>query len=160
MGTAEGGAAGAAAAAPKGGFAAEFTPRAHAALKVAAPTWTCATTLPNVPVADGAEARNAVRAFIAGALGVAPTDITTTVQECSTPSTNTCAEIFAHDTAKSGGSIYDTARPLAIELEAAVSAVEVTIWTTPTFPAVVVMSGMADGVLVGMAVFNTPNVCN
>jgi len=82
------------------------------------------------------------------------------VQECSTPSTNTCAEIFAHDTAKSGGQIYNTARPLALELEAAATAVEVTIWTPPTFQAVVVMSGIADGVLVGMAVFNDANVCD
>jgi len=122
--------------------------------------WTCATTLPNVPVADAAEARNVVRAFIAGATGVAPTDITMNVQECSTPNTNSCAERFAHDTAKSGGSIYDTARPLAIELEAAATAVEETIWTQPTFQAVLVMNGIADGVLVGMAVFNDPNVCD
>ncbi|MES1174966.1 MAG: hypothetical protein ABUL62_11635 [Myxococcales bacterium] len=87
-------------------------------------------------------------------------DITMTVQECSTPSTNTCGEIFAHDTAKSGGSIYDTARPLALELEAAAMAVEVTIWTPPTSSAVVVMNGIADGVLVGMAVFNTSSVCD
>jgi hypothetical protein len=101
-----------------------------------------------------------VRAFIAGAFGVAATDIVMTVQECSTPSTNTCAERFAHDTAKSGGSIYNAARPLALELEAAATAVEDTIWTPLTFQAVVVMSGIADGVLVGMAVFNDPNVCH
>ena len=83
-----------------------------------------------------------------------------TAPECSTPNTTTCAERFAHDTAKSGGSIYNTARPLALELEAAATAVEETIWSPPMFSAVVVMSGIADGVLVGMAVFNTPNVCN
>ena len=101
-----------------------------------------------------------MRAFIAETVGVAATDIVMAVQECSTPSTNTCAEIFAHDTAKSGGQIYNTARPLALELEAAATAVEVTIWTPPTFQAVVVMSGIADGVLVGMAVFNDANVCD
>ena len=135
-----------------------------AALKSAAPSWTCATTLANVPVADGAAARNAVRAFIAQALGVAPTDITMTAQQCSTPSTTSCAQHFAHDTAASGGPIYDTAAPLAKELEANATAVEVAIWVPMkdgiTLQSVVVMSGIADGVLVGMVVFNTPNVCN
>ena len=101
-----------------------------------------------------------MRAFIAGAVGAAPTDIRLTVQECSTPNTTTCAERFAHDTAKSGGQIYSTARPLALELEAAATAVEETIWNPLMFSAVVVMSGIADGVLVGMAVFNDPIVCN
>jgi hypothetical protein len=162
----EGGSAadGTAGAAPVTGFAAEFTPRAQAALKAAAPDWTCATTLPNVPVADAEAVRNTVRAFIAQAVDVPPTDITMTAQECSTPSTASCAEIFAHDTAKSGGSIYDTSRPLAQELEANATAIEVTVWSPVkdgmALSGVVVMAGIADGVLVGLIVFNMPDVCN
>lgn len=146
------------------GFAADFVPRAQAALAAAAPTWTCATTLPAVPVADSNAVRDVVRAFIAAAVNVAPADITMTTDECSTPSTATCAEVFAHDTASTGGALYDTARPLAQELQANTTDVEVSIWVPMkdglTLPAVFVMTGISDGVLVGMAVFNTPDVCN
>jgi hypothetical protein len=146
------------------GFAADFLPRAQAALKAAAPAWTCATTLPLVPVEDREAVHDAVRAFIAAAVDVAPADISMTTQECSTPSTISCADTFAHDTAKSGGSIYDTARPLALELEAKTADVEVSIWVATkdgiTLPGIAVMTGISDGVLVGMAVFNSPEVCN
>ena len=85
------------------------------------------------------------------------------ISSSGTPSTNTCAETFAHDTAKSGGSIYDTARPLAQELETNTTDVDVTIWVPMkdwiTLPPIVVMTGISDGVLVGLALFNTPNVC-
>ena len=162
---ADGGSAGdgAAGAGPVTGFAADFIPRAQAALNAAAPPWTCATTLPAVPVADGEAVRDVVRAFIAEAMDVALADITMSTEACDTPSTNTCAEIFAHDTASSGGALYDTARPLALELEANTTDVEVTIWVPMkdgmALPAIYVMTGISDGVLVGMAVFNSPDVC-
>lgn len=165
-GSAEGGSGddGAAGAAPVTGFAADFTSRAKAALQAAAPDWTCATTLPNVPVADIDAERSTIRAFIAQAVGVAPADITMTAQTCSTPSTATCAAIFGLDTASSGGSIYDTAAPLAEELEANATAIEVTTWVPMkdgmSLSPVFVMAGIVDGVLVGMVLFNTPDVCN
>ena len=155
---------GAAGAGPATGFAADFIPRAQAALKAGAPTWTCATTLPTVRVADTDAVRDTVRAFIAQAVDVAPADITMSTQTCSTPSSAACSQVFAHDTEKSGGGIYDTANPLAQELEANTTNVEVSIWVPMkdgiTLPAVVVMTGISDGWLVGMAVFNTPDVCN
>lgn len=155
---------GGAGAGPVSGFVADFVPRAQAALAAAAPTWTCATTLPAVPVADGDAVRDVVRGFIADALDVAPADITMMTEECSTPTTTTCAEVFAHDTASTGGALYDTVRPLAQELQANTTDVEVSVWVPMkdgmSLPPVFVMTGISDGVLVGMAVFNTPDVCN
>jgi len=134
------------------------------ALAAAAPTWTCATTLPAVPVADGDAVRDVVRAFIAEAVNFAPADISMMTEQCSTPSTTTCAEVFAHDTASTGGALYDSARPLAQELEANTTHVEVSIWTPIkdglTLPAIFIMTGISDGTLVAMAVFETPDVCN
>jgi hypothetical protein len=76
----------------------------------------------------------------------------------------TCATIFAHDTAKSGGSIYDTSWPLAQELEANATAIEVSIWTPMqgdlSLQPAVTMSGIADGLLVGMVVFNATYPCH
>jgi hypothetical protein len=147
------------------GFASDFTARAGATLATAAPSWTCATALPAVPVADAAAARDAVRQFIAQVVGVPATDITVTVQTCaaSMPNLTPCATTFAHDTAKSGGSIYDAVAPLAQELEANATAIEETIWRPMqngiTFPADVVMSGIAGGLLVGMVAFNAPYTC-
>lgn len=148
---------------PVSGFADDFVPRARTALATAAPPWTCATTLPAVPVADGDAVRDVVRAFIADALDVAPADITMMTEACGAPTRATCADLFAHDTASTGGALYDTARPLAQELEANTTDVEVSIWTPMkdglTLPSIFVMTGISDGTLVGLAVFNTPDVC-
>ena len=58
----------------------------------------------------------------------------------------------------------DTAAPLAQELEANATAVEVAIWVPMkdglTLQSMVVMTGIADGVLVGMALFNSAGVCD
>jgi hypothetical protein len=145
-----------------GGFAPDFTARAGTALAAGAPSWVCATVLPNVPVADAAAARDAVGEFIAQVVGVPPTDIAVTVQNCGA-GTASCAVTFAHDVSKSGGSVYNTVAPLAQELDANAAAVEETIWVPmkdgTNFAADVVMSGISDGVLVGMVVFNYPSTC-
>ena len=149
--------------ATNGGFAADFSARARAALAAAAPSWTCATSLPNVPVADAAAAREAVGQFIAQVVGVPVADIMVNVQTCNSPTFPDCAVAFAHDTAKSGGSIYSTADPLASELEANATSIEDTIWEPMqnglTLPGDAVMSGIAGGTLVGMVVFNAPYAC-
>jgi hypothetical protein len=146
------------------GFALDFAARAGGAIAAAAPPWTCATSLPTEPVADADAAREAVRQFIARVVGVPAGDITVTVQECATSMTASCASIFAHDTAKSGGAIYDTAWPLAQELEANANAIEVSIWTPMqsglSLQPAVVMSGTADGLLTGLAVFNSTYPCH
>jgi len=146
------------------GFAMDFAARAGTAIAAAAPPWTCATSLPTVPVADADAAREAVRQFIAQVVGVPASDITVTIQECATSMTASCATIFAHDTAKSGGSIYDTAWPLAQELEANASAIEVSIWTPMqnglSLQPAVIMSGIADGLLTGLVVFNSTYPCH
>jgi hypothetical protein len=76
----------------------------------------------------------------------------------------TCATRFAHDCAKSGGAIYETVAPLAQELEANATAIEETIWTPVpngiAMAADVVMSGITDGLLVGMVVFNGQYPCH
>jgi hypothetical protein len=145
-----------------GGFTADFTARANTALAAGAPSWVCATTLPNVPVADAAAARDAVRQFIAQVVGVPSTDIAVTVQNCGS-GTATCAVTFAHDCAKSGGNIYNTVAPLADELNATATSVEETIWVPMqngmSFAADVVLSGISDGLLVGMVDFNYPTTC-
>jgi hypothetical protein len=146
------------------GFAWDFAARAGAAIGAAAPAWTCATSLPTVAVADAAAAREAVRQFIARVVGVPPTDITVTMQGCGASMPTTCATVFAHDTAKSGGSIYDTSWPLAQELEANATAIEVAIWSPMqnglTLQPVVTMTGIAGGFLVGMVVFNDTYPCH
>jgi hypothetical protein len=145
------------------GFAADFTARAGAALAAGAPSWVCATTLPAVPVTDTASMRDAVRQFIAQVVGVPAADIMMNVQPCNSVTPPGCAVTFAHDTAKSGGSIYNAVDPLAKELEANASLVEETIWVPMQngmqFAADVVMSGISDGMLVGMVVFNYPSTC-
>jgi hypothetical protein len=147
------------------GFAADFGARARAALASGAPSWTCATALPNVPVSDSASMRDAVRQFIARVVGVPPADIMMTVSPycgAAMPA-NSCANTFAHDTAKSGGSIYNTVAPLAQELDANATQVEETIWVPMqngmSLAADVVMSGISNGMLVGMVVFNAPYAC-
>jgi hypothetical protein len=147
------------------GFAADFSARARASLASGAPSWTCATALPTVPVADTASMREAVRQFIAQVVGVPAADITLMVSPycgAAMPA-NSCATTFAHDTAKSGGSIYYSVAPLAQELESNATDVEETIWTPMqngmTLAADVVMSGISDGLLVGMIVFNAPYAC-
>jgi hypothetical protein len=147
-----------------GGFAADFTSRATTALAAGAPSWVCATALPNVPVSDTASMRDAVRQYIAQVVGVAPADITMTVQACGAAMpANSCAVTFAHDCAKSGGNIYNTVAPLADELNATAAAVEETIWVPMqngiSFSGDVVMSGISGGVLVGMVDFNYPSTC-
>jgi pilus assembly protein FimV len=146
------------------GFAVDFSARADGALAAGAPSWTCATALPNVPVADAAAARAAVAQFISQVVGVPVADISSTVQMCGAgPGLTPCATVFAHDAAKSGGSIYDAVAPLASELEANATATEVTIWVPMqngmTLPGDVSMSGISDGLLVGMVVFNAPYAC-
>jgi hypothetical protein len=145
------------------GFASDFSTQARAALAAAAPSWTCATTLPNVPVADTAGMRDAVRQFIASVVGVPPADIMMNLQPCDSATPPGCAVIFAHDTAKSGGSIYYTAMPLAQVLEANATSVEDSVWVPMqdglTLPGDAVMSGISDGMLVGMVVFNAPYAC-
>jgi hypothetical protein len=53
--------------------------------------------------------------------------------------------------------------PLATELEANVTDVEVTIWTPMqdglSLPGDAVMSGISQGQLVGIVVFNAPYAC-
>jgi len=147
-----------------GGFAADFTARADAALAAGAPSWVCATTLPNVPVADVAAARDAVRQFIAQIVGVAPADIMMTVQMCGAAMpANSCAATFAHDCSKSGGNIYNTVAPFADELNTTATDVEETIWVPmqngSSFAGDVVLSGISDGLLVGMVDFNYPSTC-
>jgi uncharacterized protein YceK len=109
--------------------------------------------------------RDAVRQFIAQVVAVPAADIMMTVSPycgAAMPA-NGCATVFAHDTAKSGGSIYYTVAPLAQELEASATAVEETIWVPMqnglSLAADVVMSGISDGMLVGMVVFNEPYAC-
>jgi hypothetical protein len=143
-----------------GGFAADFAARAAPALAAGAPPWTCATTLPTVPVADTSAARDVIRTFIAGVVGVPAADLEMVEGPCNLPSTTTCPLRFAHDCAKSGGAIYDTVLPLAQELDANASSVEETIWIPPAMTGDVVLSGISDGVLVGMVVFNAAYACH
>jgi hypothetical protein len=156
------GTAGAAGGSADGGFVADFTPRAKAALAAGAPSWICATTLPTVPVADAAAAREAVRQFVAQVAGVSAADAAVRAQTCGAPNAS-CAATFAHDCAKSGGDIYNTVAPLAEELNASATAVEETIWTPMqngiSYGAAVVLSGISDGTLVGLADFNYAVAC-
>jgi hypothetical protein len=158
-GPGSGGRAGNDALAGDGGFASDFVGRAGAALAAGAPSWTCATTLPTVPVADGNAAREVIRAFVAAVVGVPAGDVTVTDGACGVTMPTTCATRFAHDCAKSGGAIYDTVVPLANELEANADLVEETIWVPLGMTGDVVMSGISDGLLVGMVVFNGTYAC-
>ena len=122
---------------------------------------TCASPLPAVPVAGPADARAAVRASISGALGVAPEALSVTVGECGLPSTASCARRFQHDVYKSSGTTGDALYPLAEELESRGTSVEETIWVPmDALPdADVCISGIVDGLLVGVVFFNGRHDC-
>jgi hypothetical protein len=112
-----------------------------------------------VPVADANAARDVIHAFVASVVGVPPGDVTVEDGPCGITMPTTCAVRFAHDCAKSGGAIYDTVVPLAEELEANADSVEETIWVPAGMTGDVVMSGISDGLLVGMVVFNGTYSC-
>jgi len=165
-GTAAGGAGGMTgppdAATGDGGFATDFASRAAPELAAHAPPWTCATTLPTVAVADATAARDVIRQFVAQIAGFAPGDVGPESQTCGASTSTSCATFFAHDVAKNGGSLYDTVVPFAQELEANATNVESTLWipTGSGGAIAIVMSGIADGMLVGMVQFEAPYACN
>ena len=146
-----------------GGFAGDFSERARTVMAGSAPVWTCAIPLPNLPVANEDEALQAVRQVIAGVVGVAGDAIAVTVNDCATPTTLSCARVFEHNVAKSGGYLSEALLPLAEELEASATSVEETIWVPTqgdqTLSGDVAISGISDGLLVGMIVFNEFNNC-
>ena len=144
------------------GFAADFAARARTALTAVSPSWNCDTALPTVPVADAGAAREAIRQYVAQVAGLAPADLTIMPKTCGTPATATCTNIFGHDAAKSGGQTYDTIIALGEELEANAADIEVTLWVPAGTGAAIaaVMSGIFDGQLVGMVLFESPYPCH
>jgi len=146
-----------------GGFAADFAVRARAAIAASAPPWTCGSVLPAVPVGSTDEARATIRQFVAQVVGVPPGDIDMQVVECATPTTRSCGVSFAHHLGKSGGSLSTTLLAPAEELDMNAASVEETIWSPrrgdTTLPGDVALAGIADGVLVGMIVFNDSYDC-
>jgi hypothetical protein len=131
-------------------------------LAAVAPSWTCDTALPTVPVADIAAAHDAIRQYVAQVVGLAPADLDMTVQECDTPMTITCSGRFAHDASKSGGPVYPTVMSLGDELEANAFSVEETFWIPAGTgaAAAIVLSGISDGQLVGMVIFEAAYPCH
>jgi hypothetical protein len=83
--------------------------------------------------------------------------------ECGTATTTTCALRFMHDLYKSNGTYGASLYPLAQELEARGSSVEETIWTPEvngiTGAADVCFSGIVDGLLAGVCMFNERQDC-
>jgi len=142
-------------------FAADFASRVRMATAQVGTSSTCASPLPAVPVASADDARAAVRALIAGSLGVAPEALSVTVVPCGLPSTATCANRFLHDVYKSAGTTGDALYPLAEELESRGTSVEETIWIRmdASPDAVVCISGIVDGLLVGVVFFNGRQDC-
>lgn len=143
------------------GFAADFAARARTQLAAVAPSWNCDTALPTVAVADPDAAREAIRQYVAQVVGLSPADLTITPQPCNTPGWATCTNIFGHDAAKSGGQTYDTITTLGQLLEANAADIEVTQWIPAGTAAAVavVMSGISDGQLVGMVLFEAAYPC-
>jgi hypothetical protein len=144
------------------GFAADFAARARTELAAVAPSWNCDTALPTVAVADPNAAREAIRQYVAQVVGLAPADLTIMPQSCGTPASATCTNIFGHDAAKSGGMAYDTIIALGEELEANAADIEVTLWIPAGTGAAVavVMSGISDGQLIGMVIFQAAYPCH
>ena len=143
------------------GFASDFAARARTELAAVAPSWNCDTALPTVSVADANAVREAVRQYVAQVVGLSRADLTITAQTCGTAASATCSNIFGHDAAKSGGMTYATIIALGEELEANATDVEVTLWIPAgTGSAVaVVMSGISNGQLVGMVLFEAAYPC-
>ena len=83
-------------------------------------------------------------------------------QTCGTSASATCTNIFGHDAAKSGGQTYDTITALGELLEANAADIEVTLWIPAGTGAAVavVMSGISDGELVGMVLFEAAYPCH
>jgi hypothetical protein len=144
------------------GFASDFAARARTELAAVSPSWNCDTALPTVAVADPDAAGEAIRQYVAQVAGLSPADLTITPQACGTPASATCANIFGHDAAKSGGQTYDTIIALGEELEANAADIEVTLWIPAGTGAAiaVVMSGISDGQLVGMVLFEAAYPCH
>jgi hypothetical protein len=145
------------------GFAAEFTDRVRAVVAQGGTASTCASPLPIVPVSSRDEAEAAMRAFVAEVLGVAAADLSMTTVDCGTATTQTCAGRFQHDIYKSNGIYGEMLYPLAQDLEARGTFVEETIWVATvdgsSTPAEVGISGIVDGLLVGVVMFNDRQSC-
>ena len=143
------------------GFAADFADRVRAAVAQGGTPSTCASALPAIPVASAEEARAAVGAFVAEVRAVAPATLSVLVVECGTPTTASCAGRFQHDLYKSNGIYGESLYPLAVELESRGSFVEETIWSANdgSSSADVCISGVVDGLLVGVVMFNGRQTC-
>jgi hypothetical protein len=144
-------------------FADDFAKRVRAVTAQGGTASTCASPLPGVPVAGPDEARAAVRAFIAKVRGVPQDDLAVTAAECGGPTGQTCSARFQHDIYKSNGIYGEMFYPLAQNLESQGTSVEETIWVPTvdgsTFSAEVCMSGIVDGLLVGICMFNDWQSC-
>ena len=144
-------------------FADDFASRVRTVIASGGTASTCASPLPAVPVADPDAARAAVRSFIAGVRGVVPENLSVTIQVCGDAASVSCASTFRHDLYKSNGFYGQELYPLAQELESRGAFVEETIWRTTVngvgYGPEVCLSGVVDGLLVGIVMFNDWQSC-
>jgi hypothetical protein len=143
-------------------YAADFANRVRVAVAQGGTPSTCASPLPATAVTGRDEARAAVAAFIAEVVMPDASALSVVAGECGTPSTQTCARRFQHDVYKSNGIYGEMLYPLAEELESRASFVEETIWTITdgsSNGASVCISGVVDGILVGIVMFNDRQSC-
>jgi hypothetical protein len=144
-------------------FALGFPARVRSTIRDAGTLSTCASPLPPLLAATSDDARAAVRQFIAGVVGAAPDQLTVMVGSCSATGAQTCARAFQHDIYKSNGIYGESLFPLAQDLEMRGAFVEETIWVATvnglTMAADVAISGVVEGTLVGMVMFNDRQDC-
>jgi hypothetical protein len=145
------------------GFALGFAARVRSVVLDAGTPSTCASPLPSLPVGTPDGARLAVRQFIAGVLDVGAEQLDVTVHSCAAGAQPTCAQTFQHDIYKSNGAYGELLYPLAQELETNADFVEETIWVPTvngiTAAADVCVSGVVDGTLSGVVMFNDRQDC-
>jgi hypothetical protein len=125
----------------------------------------CSAAVPAIRVASSSDMDAAILSYVSAIVGVPPTAIAVTPQACGDAGHATCANIFQNDVAHFGGANAVTTYPLAQQIEATATNVQVAIYS-PTdtqsmgFTAIVVMSGIQNGWLMTIATFGDRTICH
>jgi len=144
-------------------FALEFPERVRTTIRDAGTASTCVSPLPSLSAATSDDARTVLRQFIAGVRRVSPDELVVTDALCSSNGTQGCARTFQHDIYKSNGIYGESLFPLAQELETTAASVAETTWVATVngiaMAADVAITGVVDGTIVGMVMFNDRQDC-
>jgi hypothetical protein len=122
----------------------------------------CATPLPARQVSSPAEARTAVQDYVATMLATPAATLVENAQVCGDESHARCADMFNNDNYHFGGTLPQAIYPLAQEIDAQASSEQLVILTSDqstNHRVAVVLSGIENGWLVGIAFFGDRDDC-